>query len=157
MQYNTLLHSKVEHLGGSKDAVCSPKGTHEADSDDTIHDTDEDDSSDTCSQGSQDSAISDFDLGIFQMESHVFEQDANGNQIHKCKICDRVFTIFSAFKTHVNSHIKVKNRCPICGKIFSRSWLLKGHIRTHTGICLYYIFLNLLDHARSFDIRHSLL
>lgn len=90
-------------------------------------------SSDTCSQGSQDSSISEFDLSVFQMESHDFCKDANGNQIHKCKICARVFTVFAAYKSHVNTHVKANNRCHICGKIFSRSWLLKGHMRTHTG------------------------
>ena len=125
-------------LGHAKSLNFSPKRHLRSNVDKDINnaDTYEDDSSDTCSQGSQDSNISDFDLSIFQMETHSFAQDANGNQIHKCKICDRVFTVFSAFKTHVNSHVKVKNRCAICGKIFSRSWLLKGHMRTHTGLYL---------------------
>ena len=134
-QIDTGFHTNLEQSACSSNTTFSPKLTRTADSnkETNVGDTDEDDSSDTCSQGSQDSAISDFDLGIFQMESHAFAHDANGNQIHKCKICDRVFTVFSAFKTHVNSHVKVKNRCYVCGKIFSRSWLLKGHMRTHTG------------------------
>ena len=132
-QVDTGFHNRLQESGCSSNTTFSPKRKPDSNKETNVGDTDEDDSSDTCSQGSQDSNISDFDLGIFQMESHAFAQDANGNQIHKCKICDRVFTVFSAFKTHVNSHVKVKNRCHICGKIFSRSWLLKGHMRTHTG------------------------
>ena len=135
-QQNSVASPSVLSSDYTKSPKFSPRRNLRCDIDKeiNINDTDEDDSSDTCSQGSQDSNISDFDLSIFQMETHAFAQDANGNQIHKCKICDRVFTVFSAFKTHVNSHVKVKNRCIICGKIFSRSWLLKGHMRTHTGL-----------------------
>ena len=109
----------------------------------TVTDEEDDDSSSFTSLSSIDEAsvkpdsepddTFQLDLDRFQMESHCYTTDANGNNIHGCTICDKVFTVFSAFKAHVNTHVRHKNRCPVCGKIFSRSWLLKGHMRTHTG------------------------
>ena len=104
---------------------------------------DDDDTSSLASQSSADerfvqqaSEVDDAfkqDLSCFQMECHAFCEDASGEKIHRCTICNKVFTILSAFRAHVTTHVRPKNRCNICGKIFSRSWLLKGHIRTHTG------------------------
>ncbi|CAH1779283.1 unnamed protein product, partial [Owenia fusiformis] len=68
-----------------------------------------------------------------QVQAHMYVTDTNGRRIHKCLVCDKVFSIFLAYSMHVRTHFKTKNRCPVCGKIFTRSWLLKGHMRVHTG------------------------
>ena len=73
------------------------------------------------------------DLERFEKQVHCYSYDANDNLIHKCRICTRVFTVFSAFRHHASTHYRQKNKCTVCGKEFSRSWLLKGHMRTHTG------------------------
>ncbi len=68
-----------------------------------------------------------------QLESHAYSYDTSGNCIHQCTICEKVFTVYAAYKSHIMSHVRQHNRCSICGKMFSRSWLLKGHMRIHTG------------------------
>lgn len=69
-----------------------------------------------------------------QLDLHEFVTDANGNDLHRCRACGKVFTVLTAFTSHIlTTHFRNKNQCTICHKHFSRSWLLKGHMRTHTG------------------------
>jgi hypothetical protein len=76
---------------------------------------------------------SESDLEQFQNEVHTYTLDDNGNKIHKCSICCKVFTVMTAFRGHVSAHFRQKNKCGVCAKQFFRCWLLKGHMRTHTG------------------------
>ena len=73
------------------------------------------------------------DLAQLLIDWHEDATDNEGNPTHRCAQCQRVFTVYSAFRAHAITHVSTKNRCETCGKVFSRSWLLKGHIRIHTG------------------------
>ena len=85
------------------------------------------------SQGSDPVDVNDPEYKQFQAEAHGYALDCTGNKIHKCLICSKVFSVFSAFSSHIEGHARTRNKCPVCRKIFTRSWLLKGHMRTHTG------------------------
>lgn len=134
------IHTSISD-GGVNEMI--PFSDKDSDNASVGHSTNEDDSSSMTSQSSTDetyiqqaSELDDTfieDLTCFQLESHEYSYDTGGNKIHRCTVCERVFTVFAAFRTHVNTHVRPKNRCPVCGKIFSRTWLLKGHMRTHTG------------------------
>lgn len=76
---------------------------------------------------------SDPDFKAFAESWHGLCTDVAGNEIHKCTLCCKVYTVYEAFVNHIRIHYKQQNKCSVCGKTFTRSWLLKGHMRTHTG------------------------